>query len=175
MKKAIIASAIALSFMGMVNTASAANANEVQFTGAVTATTCAMTPTVGGSVNNLVPLGTASLNGKATSVDFSLMVDAANAGCAALDATKTAEIAWTGNLNSQGLTNVSGSANGAWVELKTKNAKTTKVQTINSGKSAMDFAGDEIKTNGAQFTAQLNGGGAAGDFKSVSSFVVAYK
>lgn len=172
MKKVIIASTVALSFMGMVNTASAAH-GEVQFIGAVTATTCNLVPEVGGAVNNLVQLGTAGLTTAAPAVSFALKGDA---NCTALTATDTAEISWGGPFNAQGLRAQSGTATGAWVKLTAVNSKTAN-QDMTSALSTASFAGNLIISgaDGAQFTATLNGGGTAGDYKSAAAFVVAYK
>ncbi|EAB1739356.1 hypothetical protein O3L50_004601 [Salmonella enterica] len=173
MKKAIIASAIAVASLGMMNTASAGN-GEVQFIGAVTATTCDLSPEVGGSVTSLVQLGTASLNAAAAPVTFSLKADSGQSDCSALDAAKTATISWAGQFNAQGLANQNGTATGAWMKLTAQNAKTA-AQVVTDSASSVEFAGDEIKNNGALFEATLNGGAAAGDFKSAAAFVVAYK
>lgn len=169
MKKVIIASIVAL---GMSN-AFAAN-GEVQFIGAVTATTCDLTPEVNGSVNNMIQLGTASTNTAATAVNFTLKADASQSGCTNLDDTKVASISWGGPFNAQGLENQSGAATGSWVELTAVNSKTAN-EIMTSSKTVADFAGDIINTDGAKFKAVLNGGSAAGDFKSAAAFVVAYK
>lgn len=173
MKKAIIASAIAVASLGMMQTASASN-GEVQFMGAVTATTCDLSPEVGGSVSSMVQLGTASLSTAATPVTFSLKADSSQSGCSALDAAKTATISWGGGFDTQGLTNQNGASTGSWMKLVAQNAKTANQVVTNSALS-VDFAGDEIKNNGALFQATLNGGTTAGDFKSAAAFVVAYK
>lgn len=168
MKKVIIASIVAL---GMSN-AFAAN-GEVQFIGAVTATTCDLTPEVNGSVNNMIQLGTASTGATATAVNFTLKADNST-GCTGLDASKTASIAWGGPFNAQGLENQSGAASDSWVELTAVNSKTAN-EIMTASKTVADFAGDKINTDGAQFKAILNGGSVAGDFKSAAAFVVAYK
>lgn len=169
MKKVIIASIVAL---GMSN-AYAAN-GEVQFIGAVTATTCDLTPEVNGSVNNMIQLGTASTNSTAPAVNFTLKADVSQSGCTSLTDTDVASISWGGPFNTQGLENQSGSAAGSWVQLTAVNSKTTN-EIMTASKTIADFAGDTINTDGAQFKAVLNGGSAAGDFKSAAAFVVAYK
>ncbi|WNI88057.1 fimbrial protein [Citrobacter portucalensis] len=172
MKKVILVSAVAMASLGMINIASAAH-GEVQFIGAVTAKTCDLTPEVNGSVTNMVQLGTAGVNGQASAVTFKLKANPDQPDCEALAAGDTATIGWGGQFDHQGLGNQSGSANGAWVKLMSVNSKTAN-SVITSSKASSDFAGDKIKTDGAQFEATLNGGAAPGDYRSAAAFVVAY-
>ncbi|EID0396759.1 fimbrial protein [Salmonella enterica] len=169
MKKAIIASAIAVASLGMMNTASAAN-GEVQFVGAVTSVTCDLQPEVGGSVSNVVQLGTAKPNNPvATPVSFTLAPEAGNTACTNL--TNAADITWAGNFGANGLENQNGTATGAYVKLT---AKGTSDVVMKGTTLTAEFSADQIKA-GAVFDAELNGGTAPGDFKSAAAFVVAYK
>ncbi|EOU4021579.1 fimbrial protein [Salmonella enterica] len=173
MKKIVLATTVAMASLGMISTASAAS-GEVQFIGAVTAKTCDLKPVVNGSVTNMVQLGTANISQAGSAVEFSLKPDSSQADCQALANTMTATIGWGGKLNSQGLGNQSGSASGSWVELKSVNSKTAN-SIITSSKSSSDFAGDKIKSEGAKFSAKLNGSTVPGDYRSAAAFVVAYK
>lgn len=173
MKKLIIASAIAMSFMGTVNTASAAN-GDVQFIGSVSGTTCDLVPEVGGAVNKVVQLGTVTPSTAGTAVDFTLK-PAAGTTCTGID-SKTASIAWTGQFDGQGLTAQSGTATDAWVKLVAKNSKTADKPMVQGDVSA-EFEGAKFNTTGegAKFSAQLNGGTIAGNYLSAAAFVVSYK
>lgn len=171
MKKIFACSLIAL---GCMAGTAHAGSGEVRFLGAVTDTTCDLLPEVDGSVNNLVQLGTAGIDGKAGQKTFKLVLNPAQPDCAALPDDQVATIAWGGMFNEQGLTNQSGLATDAWVNIKTVNATGTQTD-INSTSHAADWTGDTLKATGAEFTAELNGGKIPGDFASAAAFVVAYK
>lgn len=151
-----------------------AGSGEVRFVGAVTDVTCDLVPKVDGSVDNLIQLGTASMDGKAGLRDFALVLNPAQPDCAALPDDKIATIAWSGLLNENGLANQSGIATDAWVNIKTVNAEGTQ-KDINSTDHAADFTGATLKSEGAEFTAELNGGKIPGEFSSAAAFVIAYK
>ncbi|EAY0104271.1 fimbrial protein [Salmonella enterica] len=173
MKNIILVTAVTMASLGAISTASAAS-GEVQFIGAVTAKTCDLKPEVGGSVTNMVQLGTANINSAATAVAFALKPDMSQSDCAALSNSSTVSISWGGQFNNNGLGNQSGSATGSWVGLKSINSKKVN-SNITSSESSLDFTGDKIKDEGAKFEATLNGGAVAGDYKSAAAFVVAYK
>lgn len=170
MKKNLLAvSALALAVMS--GSALAAN-GEVQFLGVVTDTTCDLKPETGGAVNNLVQLGTVAKSTAGNVVNFALKADPAAPGCAAL--TGKATIGWTGPFSVTGLKAQSGLATDAWTKIDTVNAQTTAAQNINSTHLSSDFDAAKLTTDGAQFTAQLNGGTIVGDYQSAAAFVVAY-
>lgn len=171
MKKNLLAvSALALAVMS--GSALAAN-GEVQFLGVVTDTTCDLKPESGGTVNNLVQLGTVAKSTAGTVVNFALKADAAQAGCAAL--TGKATIGWAGPFSNTGLKAQSGLATDAWTKIDTVNADGAQAaQNINSTHLSSDFDATQLTTAGAQFTAQLQGGNIVGDYQSAAAFVVAY-
>lgn len=171
--KKIIISVLALSAMGMSGVVAAAS-GDVQFIGAVTATTCDLTPEVGGAVTNMVQLGTASTSAAATPVHFTLKADNSQ-GCNALTSNDIAEISWGGPFNATGLSNQGGTATDAWVKLSSVNAKTTNIVDMTASRLTVDFAGDTLNTDGAKFSAELNGGTIPGNYSSAAAFVVAYK
>lgn len=171
MKKIFACTLIALGCMA--GTAQAAT-GDVRFVGAVTDTTCDLVPEVSGSINNLIQLGTAAIDGKAGLKEFSLTLNPTQEGCTALPDDKVATISWSGPLNANGLTNQSGAATDAWVNIKTVNA-TGAQKDINGTDHAADFTGAALKAKGAAFTAELNGGKVPGEFASAAAFVVAYK
>lgn len=172
MKKSIIASLVALSALAMSN----ANAADVTFTGAVTAGTCDLVPEVGGAQSNLVNVGTATVSGTATPVDFALTVkDSTSADCNAVTAAgKTADIIWMGQFDANGLENQTGSATGAWLKLTAKNSVTADTE-MKGAVTKAEFEADKIAADGAQFQVELNAGATPGDFVSVATFAVAYK
>lgn len=174
MKKAIIASAIAMT-MGS-GSAMAAQSGDIQFTGNVSAVTCDLAPVVNGTSTNMVQLGTVAPSAtKGVEMPFSLkVVNAADAACAALTATQTATIAWTGSFNNEGLTNQSGKATGAVLLLKTANAKTTQVQAMTSSTNFAEFEANKV-IDGFKFTAELKGGSTPGNFASTASYAVTYQ
>lgn len=171
MKNLLAASALAL----VVTSGAAVAANgEVQFLGVVTDTTCDILPIVGGgTVNNLVQLGTVSTNGMGTTVPFALKADMTQPGCQTLTAADTATIGWNGAFDINGLKAQSGVAADAWAAIDTVNS-VAPGQGINSTNLSADFTGDVLTTTGAMFEATLHGGNTAGDYRSVAAFVVAY-
>lgn len=151
---------------------------EIRFIGAVTDVTCNLVPSVGGSVNNTIQLGTASLTTPATAVDFSLKSDMA-ADCSALQDDDVVSIAFMGPLNDAGLANQSGLATDAIVEIKSVNATAAADNTvvIKQGSDKRAFKGSLFSTAGAagaQFTAQLVGKTEQGDYQSALAFAVSY-
>ncbi|EEJ8283085.1 fimbrial protein [Salmonella enterica] len=170
MKKLMIASAIAMS---MAAGSAMASQGEIQFFGNVTAKTCDLSPEVGGAVNKIIQLGTATTNGDATAVDFVLK---ANDPTACADADQLgAHVSWMGNLGADGITNQNGSATGAVVELKAKNAKTGNDKPVSSAVTTIEFEPGKLANDGLQFSAQLKGGATAGDYSSAVAYAVTYK
>lgn len=170
MKKLMIASAIA---MTMAAGSAMASQGDVQFFGNVTASTCDVTPEVGGNVTNMVQLGTVSTFG--TGEEIPLVFKATNASggdCQSL-AGKTATVAWGGPLTEQGIANQSGLADDAYVILTSTNAKSD--QAITENDYAVDFDADKVITDGLAFKAQLKGGSTAGDFQSAAAYAVTYQ
>lgn len=171
MKKIFACTLIALGCMA--GSAQAAT-GDVRFVGAVTDTTCDLVPEVGGSINNLIQLGTAAIDGAAGKKEFSLTINPTQTSCTTLPEDKVATIAWSGPLDANGLANQSGAATDAWVNIKTVNATGTQ-KDIKSTDHAADFSGAALAGRGAVFTAELNGGKIPGEFASAAAFVVAYK
>lgn len=168
----------ALSLVLLSGNALAAN-GEIRFVGAVTNVTCNVVPSVNGSTNNVVQLGTASLSTPATAVNFSLKSDGLN-DCDSIEEAGNVVISFAGSLTEDGLANQSGLATDAFVQIKSVNATETDSENSNAIKSGDDrrtFAGALFKTaaaDGAKFTAQLHGKTAKGDYQSAISFAVAY-
>lgn len=172
MKKQLLAvSALALAVMS----GSALAANEVQFLGVVTDSTCDLTPSVNGSVNVLVQLGSVKKGGTGSTVDFALKADPTVTGCGTNDLQgKVATIGWNGPFNGEGLKTQTGAATDAVALISSKNAQTTAVQAITQSHLSADFDASILTTDGAQYTAALKGGTAVGDYQSAAAYVVAY-
>ncbi|MBC6504702.1 fimbrial protein [Citrobacter freundii] len=172
MKKNLLAvSALALAVMS----GSAMAANEVQFLGVVTDTTCDLTPSVNGSVNGLVQLGSVTKTATGTPVDFALKADPTAPGCGTADLQgKVATIGWNGPFNTDGLKPQSGTATDAVALIASKNAQTTAIQPITQSHLSAGFDASILTTDGAQFTAALKGGAVAGDYQSAAAYVVGY-
>lgn len=172
-KKRLLMISVA-SLLGAVSHLAYAGSGEVRFVGVVTDTTCDLLPKVDGAVNNLIQLGTSSVGGKAGAKDFALTLNPNQPGCVLAD-DGIATISWAGPLNENGLGNQSGTATDAWVNIKTINATDTSPKDINSTANSASFTGKIVKTDGAKFSAELNGGTTPGEFASAAAFVVAYK
>ncbi|HAV8880433.1 TPA: fimbrial protein [Escherichia coli] len=170
MKKLMIASAIAMSLM----TGSAmASQGDVQFFGNVSATTCDVAPEVGGSVTDLIQLGTVTPNGTGQEVDVAFKAkNPAGGGCTALNG-KTASFAWAGNLIAEGIGAQGGLAQDAHVILKPANG--TTADAITSANNVATFDAEKATTDGFKFKAQLKGGATPGDFQTAAAYAVTYQ
>lgn len=171
--------ALALSGLALVvmsQSAMAASAGTVTFTGAVSAKTCDLVVESNGVTGANVDVGVAQVNTSGTAVDFVLKQSATNnTDCNALTAADTALIYWSGNLTPDGFANqyaAGTTATGAYVVLKPVNGK-TNVAITQTGDST-EFAGNEVKDNGAKYTATLMGKATAGKFSTTATFNVTY-
>ncbi|HII2087075.1 TPA: fimbrial protein [Escherichia coli] len=170
MKKLMIASAIA---MTMAAGSAMASQGDVQFFGNVTASTCDVTPEVGGNVTNMVQLGTVSTSGAGEEIPLVFKATNASGGDCQSLAGKTATVAWGGPLTEQGIANQGGLADDAYVILTSTNAKSD--QAITKDDNAVDFDAAKVITDGLAFKAQLKGGSTAGDFQSAAAYAVTYQ
>lgn len=173
MKKTLILSALSLALLS----GAASAANEVRFLGAVTDTTCSLAPSVGGSVNSLVNLGTAGTNASAAPVEFALKAGT-EAGCTALVAGDMVHITFSGPLDAAGLKAQAGTATDAIVEIKALNEQSNNANIITSGSDTRVFTGDKFTDStaeGAKYSATLVGKTLPGDYQSALAFAVTYK
>lgn len=170
MKRLMVASAIA---MAIVANFAMAQHGDVKFFGNVSEITCDVTPSIDGSVSDLVQLGTVSPKGEGEDKSFILKAKNISGGdCSAL-AGKTASIAWTGNLTSEGIGAQGGLARDAYVILAPENGKAHNA--INASNNIAEFDAGKLAAEGFKFTAKLKGGDMAGDFQSAAAYVVTYK
>lgn len=169
MKKTLLA-ITTIASLGMISTAQAAN--EITFNGAVNALTCELAPDVNGSIAGLLYLGTAPQNGKADTVAFKFKAKDVD-NCGGILAGNAVTMAWSGSaLGATGLEMTSGAAAGAWVELTTA-PLTAAAVSITSGTPDATFTGADL-VDGLSYTATLNGGGTAGNFRTAAAYTVAY-
>lgn len=173
MKNSIIASIVAL---GITGGAAHAADSTVIFQGAVSATTCDLTPSVGGAYlpDSTISLGTVAPNTEGQAVEFALKAsNPQDAACQGLGAQQTATVSWaSAKFNATGLS-VDGSASDATVLLNSVNAKTPAAITLSQ--NSADFTADKVVNDGLKFSAKTKGGAQPGTFTTAASFAVAYK
>lgn len=169
--------AIATLVMGaMASGAALANTGEVQFIGAVTDTTCNISPEVGGALKNTIELGTMLTTDTAgTEVAFKLVPDTKEC----LDKT-SASVGWqSAGFNSMGLTNMKGDATGASIKLVAVNSKVANT-AITGNQQNIEFGDGATAIGAFEFKAQMSRTDAAvaptaGTVISSASYAVAYK
>ncbi|ELD0539754.1 fimbrial protein [Escherichia coli] len=171
MKKLICTPAIAIILI--TGPCWASQGGDIQFFGNVTEVTCDVTPEINGSVTDLVQLGTVKTNTPGDKVNLVIKATSTAAGSCNQLSGKTAYIAWSGNLNTNGLGAQGGAAQDAYVILKPVNG--TDDNPITSADYVADFDATKATTDGFKFTAQLQGGNTPGDFKSAAAYVVTYQ
>ncbi|EFN9665144.1 fimbrial protein [Escherichia coli] len=171
MKKLMIASAIA---MTMTAGSAMASQGDIQFFGNVTEVTCDVTPSVDGSVVDLIQLGTVTKNGKGDEKHIKFKAtNASGDQCTAL-AGKTATFTWTGNLGENGFNAQSGLANDAYVIFTPVNA-TDGNNPITASQQTAAFDAQTVTTDGFEFKAQLQGGQEIGDFRTAAAYAITYQ
>ena len=182
MKKLMIASAIA---MTMAAGSAMASQGTVQFYGTVTAKTCDIVVDQGGSISNMIQLGSVTNGGTGAGTDIGqeqsfTLKPAAGASCGTIT---TAKMSWDSSaLVTNGIGNQSGKAAGAYVKLVAVNTP-SKVQTdtnadkvIKAGQNSVDYTitGTGLVDEGFKFKAQLVGGTTPGDFNTAAAYSIAY-
>ncbi|MEK8873907.1 fimbrial protein [Escherichia coli] len=171
MKKLMVASAIA-----MIMTAGSAMASQadIKFFGNVTEVTCDVTPSVDGSVANMVQLGTVTKNTKGGEKHIKFKAtDPSGGQCSAL-AGKTATFSWSGNLGENGINAQSGLADDAYVIFTPVNA-TDGNNPITASQQTATFNAEKALSDGFEFKAQLQGKDKIGDFHSAAAYAVTYQ
>ncbi|EFD5014065.1 fimbrial protein [Escherichia coli] len=171
MKKLMIASAIA---MTMTAGTAMASSGDVQFFGNVTEVTCDVTPSVDGSVVDLIQLGTVTKNGKGDEKHVKFKAtNPSGDGCSAL-AGKTATFTWSGNLGENGINAQSGLADDAYVIFTPVNA-TDGNNPITASQQTAAFNAQDVTSDGFEFKAQLQGGQKIGDFRTAAAYAITYQ
>ncbi len=184
MKKSIIASVIALAaFSGAANAANAApDANagtiDLNFSGTVSTTTCALDPTVGGITGkNDIALGQTELNTKGADIEVIFKPTAASAA-ACNAATNDFVMQWEGvgsSFENQGLKAATGAASDSHVQIQATNAKTSNNTIAESDGFQYEFTSAEMKANGLKYKVALMGGSQVGDMTATAQVKHWYK
>lgn len=172
MKKLIIASGIAMAMAA--GSAMAENQqSQIQFLGAVTETTCDITSSVDGAVNEVVQLGTVKKG--ETGEAKKIVLKAKDGTTCDVTGKATTSVVFQGPLGDKGLENSNGSADKATVSLIAKNAKATD-QEVKKGQNSIDFEAAKINS-GLEFEAKLVSAadGTAGSFDSALAYAVTYQ
>lgn len=173
MKKLAIATLV---ISVMASGAALANTGEVQFIGAVTDTTCNISPEVDGALKNTIDLGTMlTTDVTGTEIAFKLVPDTAE--CLA---KTSATVGWqSAGFNSMGLSNMQGDAAGAAIKLTAVNS-TTPNQPITGNMQNIAFGNGTTAIGAFQFKAQMSRvdsavPATAGTVMSSAAYAVAYK
>lgn len=158
------------------------NGGEVQFSGAVSNTTCDISLVAKGADSIVIDLGTAAINGKLTTpVNFVLQPSTpcsiagagSGVGAGAGAAQTQASISFSGPFDAAGLKPTSGAATDARVKLTAINSTVANTAITQSNNSAAFTLADLNK--GATFSAALMGGATSGDYHSGVVYAVTYK
>ncbi|MCZ8781123.1 fimbrial protein [Escherichia albertii] len=170
MKRLILVSAIAMSMaVGSVM----ASQSDVKFFGNVSAITCDVTPSVDGNVTDLVQLGTVAPQGEGKAKDIIFKAaDISGGQCGSL-ASKTASIAWTGELTAEGIGAQGGVAQDAYVILTPVNGQDGN--PIKASHNVATFDAGKLATEGFKFSAKLKGGDIPGDFQTAAAYAITYQ
>ena len=175
MKKLMIASAMAMimatgSAMAGVKQASQ---GEVQFVGAVAATTCDVIVSADGAVNNQVQFGVVNVN-ETKNKDFKLSLK--DPSC--INGSNKATFEWySPALGDTGIGNQSGTATGSYVELKAKSGVTnnpSRIDAITALNNSVDFTVTQA-VMGFEYTATLHADNTPGSFETAASYTVVYE
>ncbi|MCZ9045133.1 fimbrial protein [Escherichia albertii] len=170
MKKLMVASAIA---MIMAAGSAMASQGDVKFFGNVSAVTCDVTPSIDGNVTDLVQLGTVAPQGEGEAKDIIFKAtDISGGQCGSLT-SKTASIAWTGELTAEGIGAQSGVAQDAYVILTPVNGQGS--EPIKASHNVATFDAGKLATEGFKFSAKLKGGNTAGDFQTAAAYAITYQ
>lgn len=182
MKKAIIASVIAMA-MGAMGSAYAANNNadagtiDLNFQGTVSSKTCALTPVVNGKTGVMnVQLGQTNKGVKGADVEVVFKPTAESVtDCA--EATSDFVMQWEGvgsAFETKGLKASGGVATDAHVLVKATNAKTNNGAQVDKNGYQYEFAKESV-ADGLKYTMNLLGGSVVGDMTAAAQVKHWYK
>ncbi|WP_114766728.1 hypothetical protein [Vibrio rhodolitus] len=154
-----------------------ANTSSVTFSGTVTNVTCDTEILTGGvaTPSRQINLGTVGLGETGAPVTFKIQsIDPVNGG-PCVSAQNGATMLWTAaNFDSNGLTNASGTATGAYATILAKPTGGT-AQLITGPSPSVSFPSEDISTHGMTFDASLVGDTTPGTYTSVATYSIAYK
>ncbi|CAD5758952.1 fimbrial protein PefA [Escherichia coli] len=183
MKKAIIASAITLAvFSGAANAAGDLNAGtfDLNFSGTVSTTTCALEPTINGvGGKNDIALGQTDVNTLGKKVDVVFKPTAAGAtGCAANNGANEFIMQWNAvgsSFETAGLKAASGAAGNSHVQIESVNATTGNGTFITQDGFQFTFPKAAVTGAGLQYKVALMGGDQVGDMTATAQVKHWYK
>ncbi|HGG6427545.1 TPA: hypothetical protein ACJG67_004120 [Salmonella enterica subsp. enterica serovar Kottbus] len=182
MKKTMIASVVALTALvsGVANAAPNANAGtmDLNFSGTVSTTTCALDPVVNGlNGKNDIALGQTDINTKGADVEVVFKPTAASsAACAG--AASDFVMQWDGigsTFEANGLKAASGAASDAHVQIKATNAKTNNNILASNDGFQYEFDKATVTTDGLKYNVALMGGALVGDMTAAAKVQHWYK
>lgn len=182
MKKTIIASAIALAAIsGVANAAGNADAGtfDLNFSGTVSTTTCALEPSVGGIPGqNDIALGQTDKNQPGAEIDVVFKPTPASvAACGGAQSNFVMQ--WSGvgsSFEANGLKAKTGStASDSYVQIKAVNAATNNSTVANTEKFLYEFDKDKVTGDGLQYKVNLLGGNEVGDMSATAQVNHWYK
>ncbi len=181
--KTVIASVVALSafISGMANAAPNANAGtiDLNFSGTVSTTTCALDPVVNGiSGKNDIRLGQTDINTKGADIEVTFKPTAASAtACAA--ATSDFMMVWEGvgsSFGTSGLAAKTGSlASDSFVQIKATNAKVNNNTLASTERFPYEFDKATVVGDGLKYNVALMGGSQVGDMTASAKVQHWYK
>lgn len=182
MKKTIIASAIALAAIsGVANAAGNKDAGtfDLNFTGTVSTTTCALEPTVDGITGKTdIALGQADVGKAGEEIDVVFKPTAASAAACGGSQTNFV-MQWNGvgsSFETNGLKAKQGStASDSYVQIKAKNAATNNDTVANAEKFQYEFDKAKVTTDGLQYKVNLLGGQVVGEMSATAQVNHWYK
>ncbi|ECW0471768.1 TPA: hypothetical protein R4G84_002877 [Salmonella enterica subsp. enterica serovar Mississippi] len=183
MKKTVIASVVALSALasGMANAAPNANAGtmDLNFSGTVSTTTCALDPVVNGiNGKNDIALGQTEINTKGVDVEVVFKPTAASAASCA-GAQSDFVMQWEGvgsAFEANGLKAAAGSkASDSFVQIQATNAKTNNNTMASSEGFQYEFDKDTVAGDGLKYNVALMGGAQVGDMTATAKVQHWYK
>lgn len=183
MKKAIIASVIAMA-MGAMGSAYAAGNNsdagtiDLNFHGTVSSKTCALTPVVNGKTGVMnVQLGQTNKNTLGADIEVVFKPTAESAAdCAGV--TTDFVMQWDGvggsAFEAKGLKASGGAATDAYVLVKATNAKANNGAQVDKNGYQYEFAKESV-ADGLKYTMNLQGGTVVGDMTAAATVKHWYK
>ncbi len=182
MKKTLISSVVALAAIvgGAANAAPNANAGtlDLNFSGTVSTTTCALDPSVGGvSGKNTVALG--QTNPNTLGADVEVVFKPTTDSVASCNAGNTDFVMqWEGvgsQINANGLQASSGAASDSYVQIKATNSKTNVNKMATTERFQYEFEPSVVKGDGLKYTMNLKGGSIVGDMMATARVNYWYK
>lgn len=169
MKKLFPVIALALT-SSIVN---AAQQSEVHFFGNVSSVTCDVAVSNGGSMTDVIQLGTVAPNTESQTPTVFSFKPVNPTQCGNLTG-KIATITWYGSFGSEGLKNSTGTATDAVVKLTATNAQNAASSLVTASNTSITFDAGKANTEGFKFQATLKGGTTPGDYQGVAAYAITY-